>query len=94
MNMLNYARYGSYYLHQMKNKEVIYLGLNVTVLMQGQNWYNIRTPTDHRAEQKLNKQAKTVGRIKKICCKYQCNCQVDTESVILGRKRQVSSQDV
>ena len=29
--MLNYARYGSYYLHQMKNKEVIYLGLKVTV---------------------------------------------------------------
>ena len=64
MNMLNYARYGSYYLHQMKNKEVIYLGLNVTVSMQGQNWYNIRTPIDHRVEQTLNKQAKTVGGVK------------------------------
>ena len=44
MNKLNYARYGSYYLYEMKNKEV-------PVSMQGQNRYNIRTPIDLRGEQ-------------------------------------------
>ena len=43
MNKLNYARYGSYYLYEMKNKEV-------PVSTQGQNWYNIRTPIDLRGE--------------------------------------------
>ena len=46
LNKLNYARYGSYYLHQMKNREVIYPGLKVPVSVQGQNRYNIRTPID------------------------------------------------
>ena len=41
MNKLNYAKYGSYCLHQMKDREVIYPGLNVPVSVQGQNWYNI-----------------------------------------------------
>ena len=64
MNKLNYARYGSYYLHQMKNGEVIYPGLKVPISVQGQNRYNIRTPIDQRGEQTLNKQPKTVGGIK------------------------------
>ena len=41
MNKLNYAKYGSYCLHQMKDREVIYPGLNIPVSVQGQNWYNI-----------------------------------------------------
>ena len=56
MNKLNYARYGSYYLYEMKNKEV-------PVSMQGQNRYNIRILIDLRGEQILNEQAKTVGMI-------------------------------
>ena len=64
MNKLSYARYGSYYLHQMKNRQVIYPDLKFPVSVQGQNRCNIRTPTDQRGEQTLNKQAKTVGGIK------------------------------
>ena len=64
MNKLNYARYGSYDLHHMKNKEVIHPRLKVPVSVQEQNWYIIRTPTDQRREPTLNKQAKTVGGIK------------------------------
>ena len=92
MNKLNYARYGFYYLHQMKNTKIIYNGLKVPVSVQGQNRYNIRNAIDQRGDQTLNKQAKTVMGIKRLCSKYQCSYQVDTESVISGRK--LSSQDV
>ena len=59
MNKFNYVREGSYYLHQMKNREVIYPYLKVRVSVQGQNPYNIQKPIHHRGEQTLNKQAKT-----------------------------------
>ena len=62
MNKLNYTRYGSYYLHQMKNREVISPGLKIPVSVQGLNRYNIRTPIDQRAEQTLNKEAKQLER--------------------------------
>ena len=61
---LNYARYGSYYLHQMKNREVIYLGLKVLVSVEGQDRYNIRTPIDQRGVKTLNKLRRTVRGIK------------------------------
>ena len=38
---LNCATYGSYYLHQMKNREEIYPDWKFPVSVQGQNRYNI-----------------------------------------------------
>ena len=50
MNKLNYAKYGSYCLHQMKDREVIYPGLKVPVSVRGQNWYNIWIHIDQWGE--------------------------------------------
>ena len=48
----------------MKNREEIYPDWKFPVSVQGQNWYNIRTPIHQQREQTLSKQARTDGKIK------------------------------
>ena len=66
--MVNYARYGSYYVHTLKNMETLHPGLKdmleKTGSVQGQNCYPMRTALDQRGEQTINRDAKTSGDIK------------------------------
>ena len=69
LNKVNYARYGSYYLQQMKNIQTLYPGLKSLLehkglSVQAQNRYAIRTAIDQRGEQTINRDAKTSGGIK------------------------------
>ena len=66
---MNYARYGSYYLHLMKSIDNVYPGLkdmlsSCVLSVQSQNRYALRTATDQRGEQTFNKDAKTTGGIR------------------------------
>ena len=64
LNMVNYARYGSYYVEVLKNMEENYPGLrnmlkNTGLSVQAQNRYPLRTAIDQRGEQTINRDAKT-----------------------------------
>ena len=68
-NKSNYARYGSFYLRMMQGIEENYPGLKELLKqnclsVQAQNSYPLRTATDQRGEQTLNKDAKTTGGVK------------------------------
>ena len=68
-NMFNYARYGSYYVHTLKNMEALYPGLKgmlkkTGLSVQAQEQYPMRTAVDQRGEQTINRDAKTAGGIK------------------------------
>ena len=58
----NYARYGSYYIQRMINIEEKYPRL--TGLLKDS--HNVHTSIDQRGEQTINREAKTVGGIKKF----------------------------
>ena len=68
-NMFNYARYGSFYVHTLKNMETLYPGLKYMLKkaglsVQAQERYPMRTALDQRGEQTINRDAKTTGGIK------------------------------
>ena len=68
-NKSNYARYGSFYLRMMQGIEENYPGLKALLKqnclsVQAQYSYPLRTATDQRGEQTLNKDAKTTGGVK------------------------------
>ena len=68
-NMFNYARYGSFYVHTLKNMETLYPGLKdmlkkAGLSVQAQERYPMRTALDQRGEQTINRDAKTAGGIK------------------------------
>ena len=67
-NMLNYARYGSYYVHTLKNMETLHPGLKdmlekTGLSVQAQDHHLICTTLDKRAEQTINRDTKTSGGI-------------------------------
>ena len=68
-NMVNYARYGSYYVHTLKDMETLHPGfkemLEKTGLsVQAQDCHPIRTALDQRGEQTINRDTKNSGGIK------------------------------
>ena len=65
-NKHNYARYGSWYVHQMRNRESIYNDNEIIFSVQPQARYNLRAAVDQRGEQSLNKDGKTVGGIRRF----------------------------
>ena len=67
--MVNYARYGSYYVHILKNMETLHPGLNdmlekTGLSVQAQDRYPILTALDQRGEQTINRDVKTSACIK------------------------------
>ena len=63
LNKHNYARFGSYYLLSLINMENQHPGLKQLLSdkglsVQGQSRYKLRTATDQRGEQTINKEAK------------------------------------
>ena len=68
LNLVNYLRYGSFYICQMLNMEELFPG-NKEILktygisVQGQDKYPLRTAIDQRGEQTLNRDAKMPGGI-------------------------------
>ena len=63
----NYARYGSFYVHQMKSIDIIFPGLKTFLeengmSVQAQEKYALRTAVDQRGEQTINKNAKNNRR--------------------------------
>ena len=68
LNKVNYACYGSYYVEILKNIEKLYPGIRqvLSISVQAQDKYPLRTPTDQRGGQTINRDAKTSGGIKKI----------------------------
>ena len=64
--MLFNVRYGSYYINQMINLDKNYPGMKEYLekggfSIQAQDHHAIRTATDQRGEQTINKDAKTPG---------------------------------
>ena len=69
LNKQNYARYGAFYVNVLENIATVYPGLKEIIeekglSVQGQEYYSLRTATDQRGEQTLNRDAKIVGGIK------------------------------
>ena len=65
----NYARYGSFYDHQLQSIEILYPGLKGLLQkngmsVQAQERYALRTSVNQRGEQTINSEAKTMGGIK------------------------------
>ena len=65
----NYARYGAFYIKVLENIEIHYPGLKDLIKekgtsIQGQEHVKLRTATDQRGEQTLNRDAKITGGIK------------------------------
>ena len=56
-NMVNYARYDSYYVHTLKNMEALHPDMleNTGLSVQSQDHYPICTLLDQRGEQTINK---------------------------------------
>ena len=66
-NKVNYARYGSFYLHTLIHLDNIYPGLRDLlkrngISVQGQESYPLRTAIDQRGEQTINRDGKTSGK--------------------------------
>ena len=64
--ILNYARYGTYYLQQLTQMETLNPGLKKLLMAKGmsvqaQTNHPVRTSVDQRGEQTINKDAKTSG---------------------------------
>ena len=59
-NKNNYARYGNWYVYQLRNRDSLHSG-NDIISVQSQARCNLRTAVDQRGEQSLNKNVKTVG---------------------------------
>ena len=67
--MVNYARYGSYYVYTLKNMETLHPGLKdmlekTGLSVQGQNCYPMRTALDQWGKQTINRDAKISRGIK------------------------------
>ena len=65
-NKHNYARYGSWYIHQMRNRDSLHSGNEIIFSVQSQARYNLRTAVDQQGEQSLNKDTKTVGGVRRF----------------------------
>ena len=65
-NKHKYAGCGSWYVHQMRNRDSLHGGNKIIFSVQSQARYNLRTAVDQRREQSLNKDAKTVGVVRKL----------------------------
>ena len=69
--MVNYARYESYYVHTLKNMEILHPGLKYMLEKTGlpvqvQGHYPICAALDQQREQTINRGAETSGGIKAI----------------------------
>ena len=69
LSKVNYGRYGTYYVSQLKSLESTHPGLREMLQRQGlsfqaQDKYPLRTVVDQRGEQTKNRNAKTAGGIK------------------------------
>ena len=69
--MVNYARYESYYVHTLKNMEILQPGLKYMLEKTGlpvqvQGHYPICAALDQQREQTINRGAETSGGIKAI----------------------------
>ena len=67
-NKMNYARYGDYYLQHLRHIETLNPGMKELLMAKGmsvqaQTVHPVRTATDRRGEQTINKDAKTTGNI-------------------------------
>ena len=67
-NKMNYARYGTYYLQHLTHIKTLNPGMKELLMAKGmsvqaQTVHPVRTATDRRGEQTINKDAKTTGNI-------------------------------
>ena len=67
-NKMNYACYGDYYLQHLRHIETLNPGMKELLMAKGmsvqaQTVHPVRTATDRRGEQTINKDAKTTGNI-------------------------------
>ena len=65
-NTTNYAQYGCYYVHSLKQIDECYEGLKPLLAanglsVQGQKTHPLRTSIDQRGEQTIKRDAKTAG---------------------------------
>ena len=65
-NKHNYARYSSWYVHQMRNRDSLHSGNEIIFSVHSQARYNLRTAVDQREEQSLNKDRKTVDGVRRF----------------------------
>ena len=54
----NHARHGSWYKHQIRNRDLLHSGDEIIFSAQSQARYNLQTAVEQRGEQSLNKGAK------------------------------------
>ena len=69
LNYSSYARYVSYYVQVLESIELMYPGLEnmlkcKCLSVQAQEKYFLRTSTDQRGEQTINRDTKTPGSVK------------------------------
>ena len=55
------ARYGSWCIHQMRNRDSLHSGNKIIFCVQLQARYDLQTTVDQQGEQSLNKDAITIG---------------------------------
>ena len=65
-NKHNHARYGNWYVYQMRNRDSLHSGNDIIFSVQSQARCNLRTTVYQRGEQSLNKDAKTVGGVRRF----------------------------
>ena len=65
-NKHNYARYGSWYVHQIRNRDSLHSGNEIIFSVQSQARYNLRTAANQREEESLNKDRKTVDGVRRF----------------------------
>ena len=65
-NKNNHARHGSWYKHQIINRNLLHSGDEIIFSVQSHARYNRQTAVEQRGEQSLNKGAKTVGSIRRF----------------------------
>ena len=66
-NKHNHDRYGSWYVHQIRNRESLQRGDGTFFSVQSQARYNLQIAVDQRVEQSLYKDAKIVGGVRGFC---------------------------
>ena len=59
-----FARYGSWCIHQMRNRDSLHSGNEIIFCVQLQARYDLQTAADQQGEQSLNKDAITVGGVR------------------------------
>ena len=65
-NKHNHARHGTWYIHQIRNRDSLHSGDEIIFSVHSQARHNLQTAADQGGEQSLNKDAKTMGSIRRL----------------------------